>query len=110
MEIEALIASDHAALVNRLETDDFAERALVKVRSARRLRLAVVSFASAGGAALASSQFDALAAAIGEAAPMLAALNVNGETVATGLSPTLLAALCFAVVGGATAVIGPGSR
>ncbi len=110
MEIESLMSKDLAALVSRLETDDFAERALAKVKSTRRLRLAFVSAAGAGGAALASSQFDALAAAIGEAAPMLASVSVNGETVATGLSPTLLAALCFAVVGGATAVIAPGSR
>lgn len=107
---ESIIAKDHAALVSRLESDDFAERALSKLESARRLRLALVGFAGAGGAAFASSQFDALVAAIGDAAPSLASASVNGESFATGLSPTLLAALCFALVGGATAVIGPGAR
>jgi hypothetical protein len=110
MDIETLIAEDQAALVSRLEADDFADRALAKLRSARRLRLAFVGAAGAGGTALASSQFDALVSAISDAAPMLNSVSVNGAAVATGLSPTLLAALCFAVVGGATAIIAPGSR
>lgn len=110
MEIEKMIAADFEALSARLETDDFAGRALGKLKGAERFRLALVGGAGAGGAALASSQFEALAAAIGEAAPMLASVSMNGEDFATGLSPTLIAALCFAVVGGATALIVPNAR
>ncbi len=110
MEIEKMIAADFEALVGRLETDDFANRALGRLKGAERFRLALVGAAGAGGAALASSQFEALAAAIGEAAPMLSSAPMNGETFATGISPTLVAALCFAVVGGATALIAPGAR
>lgn len=110
MDIETLIAADHAALAHRLETDDFADRILKKLKSGQRLRLALVGGAGAGGAALASSQFDALAAVIGNAAPALTSVSISGEAMATGLSPTLIAALCFALVGGATAMIAPGSR
>lgn len=110
MNIEALLARDFATLTSRLEADDFAERTLARLSGVHRLRLAAIGGAGAAGAAIAATQFDALAEAISGALPMLASVSVGGEEVATGLSPLLMAAMVFAIVGAMTALVAPDAR
>lgn len=110
MTIETLLSNDFAALVERLQADDFAERVLAKLNGVARLRLAVVGAAGAAGAAIAATQFNALAGAVAEAAPSLASLTIANTSYTFGAAPALVAALLFALVGGATAFVMPGPR
>lgn len=112
MTIEALLSKDFSALARRLDADAFAERILRKIRDGERRRLFVVGGAGALGAAIAATQFHALAGALREAMPSLAdiALADRAATLDIGAAPMALAALLFALAGGATALIAPGSR
>lgn len=105
MTIEEMLSVDFAALTRRLNADEFVKRTLEKLRGVERMRLIVVGGAGAAGAAIAASQFGALTSVIREAVPMLSTVEV-----ANGAMPLLMAALLFAAVGGATALIAPGSR
>lgn len=105
MTIEEMLSVDFAALTRRLNADEFVKRMLEKLRGVERMRLIVVGGAGAAGAAIAASQFGALTSVIREAVPMLSTVEV-----ANGAMPLLMAALLFAAVGGATALIAPGSR
>jgi len=107
MTIETLLSKDFAALVGRLATDGFAERTLAKLDRADRRRLVLVG---AAGAAIAASQFGAATAAPTKAAPMLSQLTIVNSEVSFSAGPALATALLFALVGGATAMIAPGSR
>ncbi|HBK93325.1 MAG TPA: hypothetical protein DDZ68_16825 [Parvularcula sp.] len=112
MTIETLLSKDFAALTRRFEGDSFAARTLERVRRAERLRLIAVGAAGALGGAVAASQFGALATAIKGALPSMASLVIADGAVGIdfGAAPLLAAALLFALVGGATALVAPGSR
>jgi hypothetical protein len=112
MSIESMLAKDFSALVRKFNADGFAERSLAKLKGVEKMRLVVVGGAGAAGAALAASQFEALSSALTESIPMLANLTVANSaiTLDMGAAPMLMTALLFAVVGGATAIIVPGSR
>ena len=110
MNIETLLSKDFAALVGRLATDGFAERMLAKLDRAERRRLVLVGAAGAAGAAIAASQFGAATAALTKAAPMLSQLTIVTSEATFSAGPVLATALLFALVGGATAMIAPGSR
>ncbi len=110
MNIESLLSKDFAALVDRLKADDFAERTLAKMKGVERMRLIAVGAAGAAGAAIAASQFGALTKAVTDAAPILADFTVVNTQVSFGAGPVLMTALLFAIVGGTTAMIVPGSR
>ncbi len=112
MEIELMLKQDFAALAKRLYADGFADRVLRRVGGVDRFRLAVVGGAGAAGAAVAASQFETLVLALSQSVPMLAKLTVADSSVALnlGAAPILLTTLLFALVGGATALIVPGSR
>lgn len=98
--IEDLLKADSDALTDRFERDRFTARILFKLGAKRRARLGVVGFAGGIGAAFAASQFmsvvSALAPALGEAAPDMAA---------TGFSPQLLAVMMLAGALAATALV-----
>ncbi|MEK7266245.1 MAG: hypothetical protein AAB227_09125 [Pseudomonadota bacterium] len=97
MNIDTLLAKDFSALVKRLDADGFAERILKSIRSVERRRLIVVGGAGALGAAVAATQFQSLIEAFRVAIP---SLNI-------GSTPMVMAALLFAMAGGATALIAP---
>jgi len=110
MTIEDMLTKDFSALVGRFNADDFVERLMKRLYGADRLRLVLVGAAGAAGAAVAASQFGALAKALAGAAPALAAFTVADTAVSFQSGPALLAALLFAAIGGATAMVLPGSR
>lgn len=112
MMIETLLSKDFAALTRRFEGDAFIARALERIRRAERLRLIAVGAAGAAGGAVAASQFGALASALQGALPSMASLALadNAFSVNLGAAPLLGATLLFALVGGATALVAPGSR
>lgn len=112
MTIEALLSKDFSTLVKRLDADGFAERVLRNIQGVERQRLIVVGGAGALGAAIAASQFQSLSGAFREAIPALADIAVadSAVTLDTGAAPMVIAALLLALVGGATALIAPGSR
>jgi hypothetical protein len=112
MTIETLLSKDFAALVDRLKADDFAGKTLARLHGADRLRLVAIGGAGAAGAALAASQFAALTSAIANAIPGFStyAASAAGVSLDLGAAPMLMAVLLFAAVGGATAIIVPGSR
>lgn len=110
MTIETLLSTDFAALVRRFAGDDFAERTLKRLKGADRLRLVLVGTAGALGAAIAASQFAAATEALANAAPMLSQLTIPGGVASFSAGPALATTLLFALVGGATAMIAPGSR
>lgn len=112
MTIESILSKDFSNLVKRLDADAFTERALGKLKGVERLRLVAVGAAGAAGAAIAASQFEALVSALTDSFPMLASLTVanNAVTFDMGAAPIVMTALLFALVGGATAMIVPGSR
>ena len=98
--IENILKDDFDTLADRLERDRFAARLLFKLGAKRRARLGVVAFSGGLGAAFAASQFtsvvSALAPALNDAAP---------EMAATGLSPQILAAFMLAGALAATALV-----
>jgi hypothetical protein len=112
MTIETLLSRDFAALTRRLAGDDFAARVLERIRTIDRRRLVAVGGAGAVGGAVAASQFGALAQAMQGALPSMAHLAIADSPVSVdlGAAPLLVTALLFALVGGATALIAPGSR
>lgn len=112
MNIETMLRQDFAALTARLAGDDFAAQSLKKIEGVDRLRLVAVGGAGVAGAAVAASQFAALAGAIAEKIPANAAGQIlaGGVSFNAGLSPILAAALLVALVGGATALVAPGGR
>lgn len=112
MMIETLLSKDFAALTRRLADEAFVARTLRRIGRADRLRLVAVGVAGAAGGAVAASQFGALALAMQEALPSMVSLAVAEGPVGVDLSaaPLLATTLIFAVVGGATALIAPGSR
>lgn len=112
MNIETILRQDFAALARRLDADGFAERTLAKLSGVDRLRLVIVGGAGAAGAAIAASQFEALAGSLTQSIPMLANLAIADNAVALdlGAAPMLMTTLLFALVGGATAIIVPGAR
>ncbi len=110
MSLEDLLSADFRSLADRLNADGFADRLLVKLKASERLRLVAVGCAGAAGAAIAALQFGPLTQAIAEAAPMLAGMTVTKTTIAFANAPVMVTALLFAIVGGATAMIAPGSR
>jgi len=116
MNIETLLAKDFSALVERLKADDFVNTTLAKLHGADRLRLVAIGGAGGLGAALAASQFTALtnaiSAGIASAVPGFDAISTStlGASYDLGAAPMLVAVLLFALVGGATAIIVPGSR
>ncbi|WP_428409730.1 hypothetical protein [Hyphococcus sp.] len=99
-EIEDLLKTDFDALAARLERDRFAERILFKLGAKRRARLGIVAFAGGLGAAFAASQFMSVATAI---APALS--ETAPEMAAAGLSPHLLAVFMLAGALAATALV-----
>ncbi len=112
MTIETLLANDFAALVRRLAVDGFGERILTKLKRGERRRYVAISAAGGAGAAIASSQFEALTNAIMRSAPALSdfPLNAGGLEISSNLPAALLAAMMFAIVAAATALIAPGAR
>lgn len=112
MNIETLLASDFSALMRRLADDGFGEQILSKLKRVERRRYVAVSAAGGAGAAIASSQFEALTDAIMRSAPALSdiAVNAGGLQFSSNLPAALLAATMFAIVAAATALIVPGSR
>jgi hypothetical protein len=110
MNIETLLSNDFAALARRFANDGFAERTLRRLKGADRLRLVLVGGAGALGAALAASQFGAATEAMANAAPMLSQLTIVNSDASFSAGPVLVTTLLFAAVGGATAMIAPGSR
>lgn len=112
MNIETLIKSDFEEVAHRLEDDGFAERVLDKLRRVQRRRYVAISSAGGAGAAIASSQFEALTDAITRAAPSLGdvAVNAGGLQISSNLPAALVAAAMFAVVAAMTALIAPGAR
>lgn len=112
MNIETLLANDFSALMRRLADDGFGEQILTRLKRAERRRYAAVSAAGGAGAAIASSQFEALTDAITNAAPTLGdiAVNAGGLQLSSNLPAALVAAMMFAMVAAATALIAPGSR
>lgn len=112
MTIETLLASDFSALMRRLAHDGFGEKILAKLKRVERRRYAAVSAAGGAGAAIASSQFEALTDAITRLMPALGdiAVNAGGLQFSSNLPAALLASTMFAVVAAATALIVPGSR
>ena len=112
MTIEEMLSLDFAALTRRLNADDFVKRTLERLHGVERMRLVVIGGAGAAGAAIAASQFGALTGAIRDSIPMLATVPIADGAVPLdiGAVPLLMAALLFAAVGGATALIAPGSR
>lgn len=112
MSIETLLSNDFAALTRRLADDAFVARTLERIQNAERLRLVAVSVAGAAGGAIAASQFGALALAMHEALPSMASLAITESPVTVDLraAPLLATTLLFALVGGATALVAPGSR
>lgn len=112
MTLEALLSKDFAALVRKLDADGFAERTMKRLQGVERMRLVAVGGAGAAGAAVAATQFQSLMGAFADAMPALAKVAV-AETAVTldiGAAPMMITALLFAIVGGATAMIAPGSR
>jgi hypothetical protein len=103
MNVEAALSRDFAALVDRLRADNFADRIIAKLRGVERLRVVAVGAAGATGAALAASQFGALT-------QVFSAMPTTSADLAFDAAPMALAALAFALVGGATALIAPGAR
>ena len=112
MNIENILAKDFIALTRRLVDDGFVAATLKRIRSADRLRLAAVGSAGAAGAAVAASQFGALATALADMMPAMTrlALADGALSVDLGAAPVLATTLLFALVGGATALIVPGAR
>jgi len=112
MTIEKILANDFAALKARFVDDAFVADVAAKIKSADRFRLVVVGSAGAAGAAIAASQFSALVMAFSDAAPALTNLTAANEFAGYdfGAAPMLAAALLFAFLGGATALVLPGSR
>ena len=112
MNIETILRQDFAALAARFAGDDFIQRTLKKIEGVDRLRLVAVGGAGIAGAAIAASQFAALASAIAREFPASAANEIlaGGISFNTGYTPMMAAALLFAVVGAATALIAPGGR
>lgn len=110
MTVQSLLARDFNAIVDRLASDDFTERTLARLRGGERMRLVAVGAAGAAGAAVAAAQFGAIARAIAEAAPSLSSLAVADVSYSFTTGPVIIAALLFALVGGATAIIVPGAR
>ncbi len=112
MTIESILSKDFSALVRKFDADAFTENMLGKLKGVERLRLIAVGSAGAAGAAIAASQFEALVSALTESFPMLTSLTVadNSVTFDMGAAPMVMTALLFALVGGATAMIVPGSR
>jgi hypothetical protein len=113
MMIENILAADFARLVKRFDKDAFTAKLLRRLRSADRMRLIAIGAAGGVGATVAAAQFQAVAGLIAEAAPMLAAANAGaglGADAAMMATPTLLAALVFAIFGAATALVLPGGR
>ena len=112
MTIEEMLSRDFAGLTRRFGADDFVKRTLEKLHDVERMRLVVIGGAGSAGAAIAASQFGALTGAIRDSLPVLASVPIaeNGVTLDTSSMPLLMAALLFAAVGGAIALIAPGSR
>ncbi len=112
MTIETLLSKDFAALTRRFEGDAFVARTLERIRRTERSRLFAVGAAGAAGGAVAASQFGALASALQGALPSMASLAVLDSAVSVdfGAAPLLATTLLFALVGGATALVAPGSR
>jgi len=110
--IERMLSEDFHALTKRLAGDAFVERMITRLKGAERRRFIAIGFAGAAGAAVASSQFGAIAAAIRDATPAVATLPImeNAAALDLGAAPILATALLFALVGGATALIVPGWR
>jgi hypothetical protein len=110
MTIEDILSKDFSALVGRFNADDFVERLTKRLNGADRLRLVLVGAAGAAGAAVAASQFGALTNALAGAVPALAAITVADTTLSFQSGPALTAALLFAAIGAATAMVMPGAR
>lgn len=112
MNIEALLSADFKALVKRLDADGFARRVLKRIEKTEQRRLIVIGAAGTLGAAIAATQFQSLIRAIADAFPMLANVAVaeGAATLDFSAAPMVMAALLFALVGGVTAMIAPGSR
>ncbi|HNR76983.1 MAG TPA: hypothetical protein PKM48_07615 [Parvularculaceae bacterium] len=112
MTIEEMLAKDFSALKARFADDAFVSRVIAKLTGADRLRLIVVGGAGVIGAAIAAAQFPALVSAFADAAPAIAELPLAESAIAFDVSaaPLLAAALLFAFVGGATALVLPGAR
>lgn len=110
MTIEEILTKDFSALVSRFKADDFVERVMKRLNGADRLRLVLVGAAGAAGAAVAASQFGALTKALAGAVPALAAFTVAETAISFQSGPALMAALLFAAIGGATAMVLPGGR
>lgn len=112
MTIENLLSKDFAALTRRFESDAFVARTLDRIRRAERLRLVAVGAAGVAGGGVAASQFGALATAIQGALPSITSLAIADSAVSVdlGAAPLLATTLLFALVGGATALVAPGSR
>ena len=110
--IERMLSEDFHALTKRLANDAFIERMLTRLKGAERRRFVAIGIAGATGAAIAASQFGAIAAAIRDATPAVAALPMieNSSVLDLGAAPILATALLFALAGGATALIVPGGR
>ncbi len=117
MEIENLLADDFARLVQRFNADEFTATLLARLKGANRLRVIGVGAAGGVGAAFAASQFSAVTDLFARAAPTAAmalqgdgALSAIGADAAMMTAPTVLAALAFALIGVATALVMPNSQ
>ncbi|MCA8889039.1 MAG: hypothetical protein KDA46_09430, partial [Parvularculaceae bacterium] len=90
---------------------------LARLKGADRLRVIGVGAAGGVGAAFAASQFAAVTELFARTAPAAAmslqtdsAFAAIGADAAMMTTPTVLAALAFAIVGVATALVLPNSR
>ncbi|MEZ5895084.1 MAG: hypothetical protein R3C51_01670 [Parvularculaceae bacterium] len=116
-EIENLLTDDFARLLRRFNNDEFTTKLLARLKSADRLRVVGVGAAGGVGAAFAASQFGAVADLFARTAPK-AAMALKPDSAFAAISadaaimttPTVLAALAFAIVGVATALVMPNSR